>query len=73
MNLRDYLTIKQAATFLGVAPNTLRNWERAGKLTTYRHPLNSYRLYKQIELEALLAAIEGSAVQKQRTSKPHAR
>lgn len=60
MNIRDYLTIKEAAAFLGVSPNTLRNWERTGKLTTYRHPLNGYRLYKQVELAALLAAIEQS-------------
>ncbi len=60
MNLRDYLTIKEAAAFLGVSPNTLRNWERAGKIRTYRHPINSYRLYKQAELEQLLAAVERS-------------
>ncbi len=60
MNLRDYLTIKEAASFLGVSPNTLRNWERAGKIRTYRHPVNSYRLYKQVELEQLLAAVEQS-------------
>lgn len=61
LNLQDYLTIKEAASFLGVSPNTLRNWERAGKIRTYRHPVNSYRLYKQAELEQLLAAVEQSA------------
>ncbi len=60
MNIRDYLTIKEAAAFLGVSPNTLRNWERNGKIATYRHPINHYRLYKKTELEALLAAIEAS-------------
>ncbi len=34
----DYLTIQQAAIFLGVAPNTLRNWERAKKIIAYRNP-----------------------------------
>ena len=43
----DYLTIQQAAQFLGVAPNTLRNWERGNKITPYRNPLNRYRLYKK--------------------------
>lgn len=61
MNIRDYLTIREAATFLGVSPNTLRNWERAGKIATHRHPLNGYRLYKQTDLEALLVAIELSS------------
>lgn len=60
LNIRNYLTIKEAAAFLGVSPNTLRNWERAGKIPTYRHPVNGYRLYKKVELQALLGAIEQS-------------
>lgn len=39
--LSGYLTVKQAAAYLGVAPDTLRNWDRAGKLTPCRHPVNS--------------------------------
>ena len=30
--LRDFLRISEAAEYLGVSPNTLRNWERAGKI-----------------------------------------
>ena len=60
VKLQDYLQIKAAATFLGVSVNTLRNWERAGKLATYRHPINGYRLYKKVDLEALLAAVKRS-------------
>lgn len=60
MNLQDYLRIKAAATYLGVSINTLRNWERAGKIATYRHPVNGYRLYRKVDLEALLAGIARS-------------
>jgi DNA-binding transcriptional MerR regulator len=60
VNIQDYLKIKAAAAFLGVSVNTLRNWERAGKLATYRHPINGYRLYKKSDLEGLLAAIKRS-------------
>ena len=60
MKLQDYLQIKAAAAFLGVSANTLRNWERQGKLATYRHPVNGYRLYKRTDLEALLAAVRRS-------------
>lgn len=28
-----YLTVKKAANYLGVAPNTIRNWDRDGKIT----------------------------------------
>ena len=58
MRLQDYVQITAAAELLGVAPNTLRNWERSGKIRVYRHPINNYRLYKRADLAALLAAIE---------------
>jgi hypothetical protein len=50
-----YVTIKPARAVLGVAPDTLRNWDRADKLKPLRHPLNGYRLYRRDDLEALLA------------------
>lgn len=53
-SLEEYLTVKAAAEFLGVCPSTLRNWDRAGKLTPHRHPMNRYRLYRRAELEAVL-------------------
>jgi excisionase family DNA binding protein len=54
-NLRDFLKISEAAEYLGVSPNTLRNWGNAGKITAYRHPVNGYRLFKRAELDALLS------------------
>lgn len=50
----EYVTLKQAASFLGVSPNTLRNWDRRGKLVAFRHPVNKYRLYRLEELARLL-------------------
>ena len=61
INLESYLRKKQAAEFIGVSESTLRNWERTGKITTYRHPISRYRLYKKVDLEALLKKIEKSA------------
>jgi MerR family copper efflux transcriptional regulator len=56
--LSGYLTVKEAAAYLGVAPDTLRNWDRAGKLTPGRHPLNRYRLYRREDLERILHQAE---------------
>jgi len=58
MNIKDYMTIKKAAELLGVDKTTLRRWDKAGKLTPYRHPLNKYRLYKKADLEQLLKDIK---------------
>ena len=53
-----YLTIKQAATLLGVSPLTLRNWDKKGQLAAYRHPMNNYRVYKMDDIEDVLKRIE---------------
>ena len=52
--LDEYLTIKEAAKFLGVAVNTLRNWGRDGKVAMHRHPVNDFRLFKISDLQQLL-------------------
>ena len=60
-NLTKYLTIKDAAEFLAVSPNTLRNWEASGKIAVHRNPMNGYRLFKIEDLQRLLDEIEESA------------
>jgi excisionase family DNA binding protein len=56
-NLAGYLTVGEAAKTLGVSRSTLRNWDKAGKLKPYRHPVNGYRLYNRKELEELLKKV----------------
>lgn len=68
--LDGYLRIKEAAEYLGVSPNTLRNWGRSGKLIERRHPINGYRLYSKAELDALLRKAESPGNLKQRRPKP---
>jgi len=58
VKLRDYLRISDAADYLGVSPNTLRNWERAGKIAAHRHPMNHYRLFRREDLDVLLRLAE---------------
>ena len=57
LNFNDYLTVSEAAEYLGVSPSTLRNWDKADKLKSYRHPLNNYRLYKKQDLDKLLETL----------------
>lgn len=59
-NLREYMTIKEAAEYMGVTANTLRNWGRDSKIKERRNPLNGYRLYKRTELDGLLRKIEAT-------------
>ena len=55
--INEYMNIKEAARFMGVAQNTLRNWEKEKKIAVLRNPLNQYRLYKKEDLEKLLNSI----------------
>lgn len=59
-SLKDFLRVRVAAEFLGVSPNTLRNWSRGGKIPVHRNPMNGYRLYKKSDLERLLREINRS-------------
>jgi MerR family transcriptional regulator, copper efflux regulator len=58
VKLSDFLRISEAAEYLGVSPNTLRNWENAGKIAAHRHPVNDYRLFKKEDLDALLEMLD---------------
>jgi len=52
--LSDYLSVGDAASYLGVASCTLRRWDATGKLKARRHPVTGFRLYLKEELDAIL-------------------
>jgi len=56
-NLKEYLTVNEAAKFLGISTMTLRRWDNGKKLKAKRHPMNNYRLYNRRELETILKEI----------------
>ena len=56
--ITEFLTVGEAAAFLGVSPWTLRNWDKAGKLKPGRHPKNKYRIYRKEDLQAVLEGHE---------------
>lgn len=47
----DFLLVGDAAEYIGVSPQTLRRWDRDGRLTAVRRPENSYRYYRRGDLE----------------------
>ena len=66
----DFLTVGQAAAYLGVSEQTLRRWEQEGKLRALRNPANNYRHYRLADLEpfkleyrsAEMAAAESTSI-----------
>ena len=61
-NLRDFISIRQAADMIGVSPATLRNWDRGGKLKAVRNPANRYRLYRVEDVHAFLEKLRSNEV-----------
>ena len=56
--LKDFMTIREAADFLGVSADSLRRWDRSGKVKAIRHPVNRYRLYHKDELREVLQNLQ---------------
>ncbi len=52
----NLLTVSEAASVFGVTPTTIRNWDKSGKLVSYRHPQNDYRLYSFSDLAKIVPA-----------------
>lgn len=46
-----YLQVGETADYVGVSAQTLRRWDRDGRLTAVRRPGSSYRYYRRADLE----------------------
>ena len=57
---------------LGVSKLTLRNWDRDGKLSALRHPINNYRVYQLEDIEKIINQIKSGdkPIRAPRKSKP---
>ena len=56
--LEEFMTVNEAAEYLGVSASTLRNWDRTEKLKAQRHPINGYRLYRRRALDRVFKSLK---------------
>ncbi len=63
----DWLTLGQAAKYLGVAQSTMRKWSDSGRLAAFYTP-GGHRRYRLHELDEFLA---GSGPSEHETHRPH--
>lgn len=54
MVMKNYYTLSEAAEILGKSKETLRRWDRDGKLSAVREPMSNYRIYKKGQLDLFL-------------------
>ena len=62
MVMKKYLTLSEASELLGKSKETLRRWDREGKLLATREPISNYRVYKKEHVLSLFP--EFSEIQK---------
>ncbi len=55
--LSEYMHTAEAAAYIGVHENTIRNWAERGELPMHRNPANGYRLFKRSDLDKFLKAV----------------
>lgn len=74
VKLNEYLTVAEAAAYLGCSADTLRRYDRSNKLCARRHPITAYRLYLPSELDEFLRSVgdadKKAAVGAKRGTKP---
>ena len=61
--LSEYLHTAEAAEYLGVHHNTIRNWAARRELPMHRNPADGYRLFKK---STWTGSLRSSPSQKQR-------
>ncbi|MEE9271780.1 MAG: DNA (cytosine-5-)-methyltransferase [Robiginitomaculum sp.] len=49
--MKSLLSVAQVADMLSVSKQTVRTWDKQGKLKAERHPINNYRVYRRENLE----------------------
>lgn len=49
--MKDFFSISEVADLLSVSKETLRRWDKSGKLVAVRHPINNYRVYRARDLK----------------------
>jgi len=50
MVTKNYYSLEEASKLIGKSKETLRRWDRQGKLTAVREPISNYRIYKKDQL-----------------------
>ena len=57
MGNKKYYTISEAANVLNISSQTLRRWDKNGKFSSQRHPINNYRIYTGKQINSFVSGL----------------
>jgi DNA (cytosine-5)-methyltransferase 1 len=60
--MEKYYSLSEASEYLGKSKETLRRWDRTGKLPAFREPISNYRVYKKEQLSLFSGLIFGEVI-----------
>lgn len=60
MVMKEYITLTEASELIGKSKETLRRWDREGKLLAVREPISNYRLYKRDQFDLFHNVLSGN-------------
>jgi DNA (cytosine-5)-methyltransferase 1 len=58
--MKEYITLTEASELIGKSKETLRRWDREGKLLAVREPISNYRLYKRDQFDLFQNVLSGN-------------
>ncbi|MFZ1751110.1 MAG: DNA cytosine methyltransferase, partial [Saprospiraceae bacterium] len=53
--MEEYISLSETAEILGKNKETLRRWDREGKLSAVREPMSNYRVFRKAEVLSLFS------------------
>ena len=53
--MNKYLSLSETAALIGKSKETLRRWDREGKLIAVREPISNYRVYRKEDVKTLFS------------------
>ncbi|MCF6223546.1 MAG: DNA (cytosine-5-)-methyltransferase [Flavobacteriaceae bacterium] len=62
MVTKEYYSLSEASEVLGKSKETLRRWDRDGRLSAIREPISNYRIYKKEQLNLFLNLLSSEIV-----------
>nr|WP_322550371.1 DNA (cytosine-5-)-methyltransferase [Flavobacterium sp. LB-N7T] len=55
MVMNEYMTLSETSEYIGKSKETLRRWDKEGKLSAVREPISNYRVYRKSDIDILFS------------------
>lgn len=57
MVMNEYISLSEASELIGKSKETLRRWDREGRLNAFREPISNYRVYRKDDIQLLIGGL----------------